>query len=342
MVALTSLAVAIGGGAVALQLADSPAAERADAPLISTAPSLPPTPPATAGIDTVRQPSRGLDHEAGQPAPRDESDIMKLRPRPKVIERAVPEFFPLKPFSITVGSFNVLGSQHSRPGGDKAGYPDASWRSGQAAAAMAKHGVDIVGTQEIQDDQLRQIQSATGMAAYPGLAWGALETDNSILYDPNQFEFVSGDSFSITFMGRSRPQPILRLHHKETGAEFYVVNTHPSAGGGRYAAERAAGRATLVSIVRGLRETGLPVLVTGDMNDREAFYCAGVLPAGMSAPNGGSGSGGCRPPPSPLPVDWVVGAGVSWSNYWRDTSTVERKVSDHFFISAVATFPTTP
>lgn len=243
------------------------------------------------------------------------------------------------PFSVKVGSFNVLGSQHTGPNGPRPAYPAASVRTPAAAALAAKHGVDILGTQELQDDQLRVMTARTGMAAYPGFDWGVKETDNSILYDPSVFSLVSGESYTITFMSRPRPQPIVRLKHKATGRELYVVNTHPSAGGGKYATERANGHNTLVGVVNRLKATGLPVLVTGDMNDREAFYCRVAPAAGLTASNGGSYAGGCAPPPQPLPVDWVLGAGVSsWSNYWRDTTPVDRKVSDHFFISATAHF----
>jgi Endonuclease/Exonuclease/phosphatase family len=240
------------------------------------------------------------------------------------------------PFSFRIGSFNVLGSQHTAKGGDRQKFPPASVRTPAAAALVAKHGVDVLGTQELQDDQLRSLQARTGMAAYPGFAWGVKETDNSILWDPGVFEFVSGSSFRLTFMSRSRPQPIVKLRHKATGQEFYVVNTHPSAGGGKYAAQRRAGQSILVGIVRNLKASGLPVFVTGDMNDRQAFYCNVVPAAGLSAPNGGSYGSGCHPPPSPLPVDWVVGTGASWSGYWRDTAPVDRRISDHFFISAMA------
>ena len=94
--------------------------------------------------------------------------------------------------------------------------------------------------------------------------------------------------------------------------------------------------ATLVSVVDRLQQSGLPVLVTGDMNDRQPFYCNVVARAGLTAPNGGSYSGGCSPPPEPLPVDWVVGSGVTWSSYWRDTTPVTRRLADHFIISAKA------
>lgn len=240
------------------------------------------------------------------------------------------------PISFKVGSFNLLGSQHSAPGGDRQNFPPASVRTPAAANLVAKHGVDILGTQELQADQLRGLQSMTGMAAYPGFAWGEAETDNSILYDAGVFELVSGSKFTVTFMGRPRPQPIVRLRHRATGREIYVVNTHPSAGEGAYATQRRNAQAVLVGVVNDLKATGLPVLVTGDMNDREAFYCNVVPQAGLSASNGGSYGNGCRPPPSPIAVDWVVGSGVTWSSYWRDTTPVTQKTSDHFFISAAA------
>lgn len=261
--------------------------------------------------------------------------VRRTLPPPKPLVRK-PEPPTYGPFSVRIGTFNVLGSQHSAPGGDRRNFPPASVRNVGAANVIAKHGVDILGTQELQADQLRALQARTGMAAYPGFAWGEAETDNSILYDAGVFELVDASQFSLTFMGRTRPQPIVRLRHKATGSEFYVVNTHPSAGGGRYLAERRRGQAILVGVVNNLKATGLPVLVTGDMNDREAFYCQVAPAAGLSAPNGGSYSGGCRPPPGPLPVDWVVGSGVTWSDYWRDTTPVDQKISDHFIVSATA------
>jgi hypothetical protein len=242
------------------------------------------------------------------------------------------------PFSLRIGSFNVLGSQHTAPGGSRQKYPPASTRTAGAAGVIGSHDVDILGTQELQADQLRDLQNRTGMAAWPGFGWGDKETDNSILYDPGVVEVVSGSSFTIPFMGTPRPQPIVRFRHEATGREFYVVNTHPSAGGGSYLAERRQGQAALVNVVDDLESEGVPILVTGDMNDREEFYCRVMPAAGLVASNGGSYGSGCQPPPSPLPVDWVVGTGASWSEYRRDTTPTDRRISDHFFISALASF----
>ena len=240
------------------------------------------------------------------------------------------------PVDVRVGTFNVLGSQHTDADGPRRPFPPASVRTAHTASLVAKHGVDILGTQELQDDQLRDLQGRTGMAAYPGFGWGSKETDNSILWDPGVFEMVSGSRFTVTFVDRPRPQPILRLRHLATGRELYVVNTHPSPGDGRYLTQRRNAQATLVSVVNDLRATGLPVLVTGDMNDRGEFYCRVVPQTGMVASNGGSYGAGCNPPPEPMPVDWVVGSGVTWSGYWRDTSATEQRTSDHFFVSALA------
>jgi endonuclease/exonuclease/phosphatase family metal-dependent hydrolase len=239
--------------------------------------------------------------------------------------------------TFQIGTFNVLGSQHSTPSGDHRSYPSARIRSPRAVARIRSFGVDILGTQELQPDQLNALQAMTGYAAYPGYAFGANETDNSILYDDSRFEFVSGSFFTIHFMHANRPQTILRLRDKETGREFYVLNMHASAGhGGSYAATRRAGHYTAAATVNHLKAEGIPIFLTGDMNDRAEFFCRVAPITGMVAAIGGSTAGGCHPAGA-LAVDWVMGWGnVSFSNYIEDRSTM-RTTSDHYFVSATAT-----
>lgn len=254
-----------------------------------------------------------------------------------IAERKAREEAASKPFSFRIGTFNVLGSNHTAPGGDRRAYPPASVRTPRAAAKIAQHGVDILGTQELKPDQLAGLKSMTGMAAYPDLAFGTRDTDNNILYDPDVFEFVDGSSFSITFMNAVRPQTILKLRHRATGREFYVVNMHASAGPGKYAASRAAGHNTAVGVINNLEDEGLPVFLTGDMNDREPFFCRVAPPTGMVAAIGGSTAGGCSPAGA-LAVDWVMASGATFSDYWEDRTTL-RVTSDHHFVSADATIP---
>ena len=319
------------GGSVAVDLSERVAAR-----------STPSTSPSASD-----HPGAGVSRSAPSHAPPQkvlQAAVIKPKP-PKVLERERVERIAAKqqqdepaevdaPFDVTIATFNVLGSQHTAPGGDRRRYPPASVRTPGAAGLVAAHGAEIVGTQELQGDQLAGLTARTGLTAWPGTAWGAAETDNSILYDDGRFDYVEGRSFTVTFMGRPRPSPILKLRESATGREFYVVNTHLSAGGGRYATERRNGMATLVKVMTDLKATGLPVFLTGDMNDREPFYCNVVGPAGLVNSNGGGA--GCAPPGGQIPVDWVVGSGMTWSGYWRDTSSTTRRISDHIFVSATA------
>lgn len=236
----------------------------------------------------------------------------------------------VREISFRIATFNVLASQHTDGPG---GWPDSGWRSAQAVGYIKSAHVSIVGLQEVKSGQLNALTAGTGFEAWPG----GSDPDNSVIWDPAQFEFVSGDAYYIRFMHGTRPQTILRLRHKATRQEIYVLNTHVSAGGGQYAASRAAGHQSAVSTVNRLKSEDIPIFLTGDMNDREVFFCRVVPPTGMVAAAGGSTAGGCRPP-GRMPVDWIVATPqVSFSNFVNDTSTLSRRISDHHFVSATAT-----
>lgn len=243
--------------------------------------------------------------------------------------------------TFTVGTFNVLGSQHTRPGGPRShAFPPAARRTPKAAGLARAHGVDVLGLQELKPDQLAGLRNRLGMEAFPGHAFGSRDTDNSILWDPQVFEKVSGGSFTIKFMNARRPQTVLRLRHRASGREMYFLNMHASAGGGRHAVSRRNGHQTAVAQVNRLKQEGLPIFLTGDMNDRAEFFCRVAPPTGMVAPYGGSTSGGCQPgsPPGGLAVDWILStSGVSWSGYRHDKSPRPQGISDHPFVSATAT-----
>lgn len=258
------------------------------------------------------------------------------RERAERIAARKAEKIAAQPFSFQVASFNVLGSNHTAPGGERRSFPPAGARTPQAAAVIRSHGTDLVGLQEVKPDQLSALTRMTGMVAWPGA--GAADPDNSVMWDPSRFELVEGSTFPVVFMSRARPQTVVRLRDRATQREFYLVNMHTSAGHDpRNTSTRVAGWDRGAAEVRSLRSSGLPVLVTGDMNDRAAFFCRFLPPTGFVAAVGGSTSGGCRPP-ARMPVDWVVGSpDIAFSGYVIDESTVNRRISDHFYISATAT-----
>ncbi len=180
------------------------------------------------------------------------------------------------------------------------------------------------------------MQAMTGYAAYPGYAFGSRETDNSILYDDSRFEFVSGSSFTIHFMHANRPQTILRLRDRETGREFYVLNMHASAGFGGYAVTRRAGHYTAAATVNRLKAEGIPIFLTGDMNDRAEFFCRVAPVTGMVAAIGGSISAAAtRPARSPSTGSWAGATSASATT--SRTAAPCGTTSDHYFVSATAT-----
>ncbi|TWG95128.1 Endonuclease/Exonuclease/phosphatase family protein [Nocardioides sp. J9] len=234
--------------------------------------------------------------------------------------------------SFGIATFNVLASKHT-DGGARSSWPGSGWRTPQAAAYIRSSGVSVVGLQEVKSGQLSGLTSSLGFQAWPA----GSDPDNSVIWDPAVFELVSGDAFYIKFMHGTRMQPIVRLRHKKTNLEFYFLNMHASAGGGPHAASRAAGHNTAVATVNRLKAEGIPIFLTGDMNDREAFFCRVLPPTGMVAAVGGSTAGGCRPP-GQMPVDWIVATpDVSFSGFVNDKSTVARRVSDHHYVWATAT-----
>ncbi|GAA1791316.1 hypothetical protein GCM10009795_041230 [Nocardioides hankookensis] len=335
------VAVGVTTAAVATPLMDrSPETPSDVAAVLDEAPSAGATTSAPAEAQASAPASRAM---VRTPAPQRVVQAKKLTRIPaKVIKKqqllAARAEAAAQPVSLRIGSFNVLGSQHTAPGGDRRSFPSASWRTPQAAALIKQHDVDVVGLQEVQGDQLTGLENATGFAAYPGFAFGSNETDNSILYDPAKFEFVDGSSFTITFMNGQHPQTILKLRERSTGREMYFANMHASAGhDAKNTGTRIAGHLTGADMFNQLRASGLPVFLTGDMNDRGDFFCRVLPRIGGVAAVGGSISGGCHPP-ARMAVDWVVGSSdVSFSSYWQDGSPQARKISDHYFVSALAT-----
>jgi hypothetical protein len=262
-----------------------------------------------------QQPPTFKVHAAGKP--------LTLKPVPR----------PGDPFTFQVGTLNVLGSQHTR--GSRR-YGPGTVRTGRAAGVFLSRGIDLLGLQEVQDDQLNVLYNQLGgFGIWPGRGLGNNGVRLQIAYRTALFELVDSGYITTRFDFQTRPIPYVLLRDRVTGGEFWVVTIHNSPR--TQEADRDSATAAEIALFNRLRGTGRPVIVTGDMNEKEEWFCKVAMGAGMVAANGGSGAGGCSLPPGPLRIDWIMGGGgVDFSGYVQDPSTLAG-ITDHYFVHSTVT-----
>lgn len=234
------------------------------------------------------------------------------------------------PFRLA--TFNVLGHSHTARGGNKARYADSRVRMARAVHRLRQHRVDVVGFQELQRRQARAFERRTHGAF--ALWSGSRDTENSIAWRKSAFSFVEGTTQAIPYFGgRTRRMPVVLLRSKVSGQEIYFVNVHNPAHR-RSAYWREVALAREVALVRQLRSHGAPVLVTGDLNERDRAFCRLTGSGELQTPAGGSNDGTCRPP-AYGPVDWIFTTpGVGYSGFTVDRATRLRRISDHPMVVA--------
>lgn len=253
-----------------------------------------------------------------------------------------------EPTTFTLSSFNVLGSTHTEPGGRYAGMLSGVERIGLAVKLLDRHGVDVVGFQELQMDQFYEFYRLAGdrFGVFPGdtgVAGARRTVQNSIAWSLDSWLYVDGHTVLIPYFdGVEWEMPVVLLQNRLTGQQAYFANFHNPATNKRHPGQdrwRREAMAREIALANSLYyETGLPVFITGDMNSREEYFCAMAGGAPMKAANGGKvrKDGECVPPPSPMPVNWVFGGKRrgAFSNYVRDDSKLVNKITDHFVIRA--------
>lgn len=236
-----------------------------------------------------------------------------------------------KTSTFRIGALNVLGSQHSAGPG---GYGPGTDRAAMAAGLVMSRGVDVLTMSEVQDDQLAVLDNQLGgYSIWPQQSLGSNGQRLQIAWRASRFEMLDGGSVTFTFASQAIPMPYVLLRDLQTGAQFWVISIHTSAGG--LEGERDSGTAIAISLMQRLMaESGKPVLIGGDVNEHEEFFYKVCQATGSLAANGGGA--GCSLPPAPLRVDWIMGGGgdgVDFSGYVQDGATLAR-ISDHYFIHA--------
>jgi hypothetical protein len=130
--------------------------------------------------------------------------------------------------------------------------------------------------------------------------------------------------------------PVVRLRSTSTGLEAWFANFHNPAETARFHhQQRYRDRATDIEarLANQLVKTGLPVFITGDMNERASYFCRLTSRTPMRAARGGSNDGRCLAG-RPRAVDWIFGSpDVTFSDYTEDRSHLVDITTDHPVIS---------
>lgn len=227
--------------------------------------------------------------------------------------------------SFRVGTLNILGSNHARGG---------TSRAAREADLIRSRGIDLIGLQEVQRDQRGVFVSRLpGMTVWPQDAHGRQGYRLQIAYSNARFERVDGGYVTHNWIGMQVPIPWIELRDRESGARFFLVNAHNAPNDMQ--ASRDVSIGIEAALVNRLKATGKPVLMVGDMNEKQSFFCKMAARTQIVSANGGSWSGGCRPPGGDVRIDWIVGAGdLTFSGYAQDGTTRATGMSDHYLIYA--------
>jgi endonuclease/exonuclease/phosphatase family metal-dependent hydrolase len=238
------------------------------------------------------------------------------------------------PFGIM--TMNVLGSQHTAPGGDEPNMAPGRIRAEWASTYFGMRGVSMIGLQESQPDQIVGLDSATRGAYkfYPGNSIGYEGAPQSVMWQRADWKLIWHSSISIPFTSGWRPQPIVRLQQRSTGAEVYWINVHFSARH-RNQADRDKAMKILLRAIGQLKGDGLPILLTGDFNEIAPAFCAITGKTPLVAATGGSNVGGRCVLPRGARIDWVFGSRGLFSRALMDASAQVRRTTDHHVLSAL-------
>lgn len=246
--------------------------------------------------------------------------------------------------TFKVASYNMLGASHTTGPKARRGYAGYAGRLAPQMALLESHQVTVAGLQEFQHPQSNMLSRIRGSkyGIYPGVKLGDRLSQNSIVWRTDTWELVKQQTTPIPYFGGHRvPMPQVLLRHRATGRTVWFGNFHnPANIGGDHAKWRQLAVRIEADLAKSLGSDGTPVIMTGDMNDREKFACPFSQQSGMHSPNGArTTSSGCQTPRQ-MSVDWIFGSSIlSFSNYVEDWSSRHRHLSDHPLIAAAVTAP---
>jgi endonuclease/exonuclease/phosphatase family metal-dependent hydrolase len=239
---------------------------------------------------------------------------------------------------VVVSTFNVLGSQHTRPGGGAGNYAPGRIRTEWSKNLLTELNSGIVAFQELQVDQYDDLKRAVGdtHAFFPASTRFTKRVWQSVMWERSQWTLVDSRIVTVPVIGRTRPNPMLRLRNKVTGRDVWVLNVHNSS---KKTPERQRERNRAVRIevdhILAERRQRVPVIFLGDMNERQTVFCKVTAWTDLESVTGGSNrKGRCRPPKA-MRLDWMFASPelpVREARFVRDARVA--RITDHAVLTS--------
>jgi endonuclease/exonuclease/phosphatase family metal-dependent hydrolase len=236
-----------------------------------------------------------------------------------------------------IASFNVLGANHTDgKRAKKRQFANSAVRTANIPQILSNNGVDIVGFQELNRTQHDRFMGLVGKKwdMYPGDELTHYATHNSIAWRTAEWKLVDANTIPITyFNGTLVPMPYLLLRHIATKRLLWVANFH-NPGSTRHRPPqhkwRAKAKNAQIGLANRLHKTGVPLIITGDMNERETYHCSMTSRAPMKAANGGSvGTSRCVAPRDTR-IDWIFGSTrLRLFHYLAQRTPLVQQTTDH-------------
>lgn len=234
-------------------------------------------------------------------------------------------------------TFNVLGADHTAPGGNRKGWESGVVRMERVVSLLGTEDLDVVGFQEFQPPQAQRFAELMGTSwqTYPGLdtSTGAPSV-NSIGWRTDTWTLLEARTLPIPYFdGAPSRMPAVLLQNVDTGRRAWFFNTHnPADTRGNAQQWRNAGFAMEVALANELRTNypDAPFISFGDKNERDEYYCAVAPGANLWSASGGYVEGTTCSPPGGGAIDWIMGTkDVFFNSYTRVWNDYVSKTSDH-------------
>jgi endonuclease/exonuclease/phosphatase family metal-dependent hydrolase len=243
------------------------------------------------------------------------------------------------PTRLTLMTFNVLGSSHTRPGADAAQYAPGRVRTEWAASFVQGHQADIVGFQEMEAEQFDAFMAATGnqFQAYPGRSLPGRAVMSTLVWRRTEWRAVERMTITVPFMRWRQQMPLVLLENRTTGRQVWVLNVHNAPRS--WQRQRDIATALEVRVINRLRRAGYPVLFIGDMNERNPILCRITRRTDLHSAGGGGfqGGGRCTRPRIPK-IDFLFASpDATFSGFVVDRAPLVKQTTDHAVLRASVT-----